>query len=87
MDIYEMSSSSSSWIHSEAQLSRDKIYAPSQLISNQYHDYQQEDLNVILDSYGWYINNYMQNYFIKKKVKYKTNKEMCFLTIFFSIYC
>ena len=57
-----MSSSSNSWIHSQAQPSGDNSYGQNQPISYPYHDYQQKQLYVVSDPYYWHINNYMQNY-------------------------
>ena len=62
MDVYGMSSSSNSWIHSQAQSSGDSSYGQSQPISYPYHDYQQRQSHVVADLYAWHINNYMQNY-------------------------
>ena len=62
MDVYGMSSSSNSWIHSQAQPLGDSNYGQSQPISYSYHDYQQGQSHVVADPYGWHINNYMQNY-------------------------
>ena len=39
MDVYGMSSSSNSWIHSQAQPSRDSSYGQGQPISYPYNDY------------------------------------------------
>ena len=62
MDVYGMSSSSNSWIHSQAQPSGDSSYGQSQPISYPYYDYQQGQSHVVAYPYAWHINNYMQNY-------------------------
>ena len=62
INVYEISSSGNSLIHSQAQPSRESNYTQSQPISYSYYDYQEGHSHVISYSYGWHINNYIQNY-------------------------